>query len=138
MDGGGEGDVPDSMVATFTAPSSTVDVRITAQGGRDVHIMGYALFLLTETPQGDINLDGVVDLVDFGIFKANFGDFDACPTCELTGDETIGLDDFGVLKANFGRTSPVGVVPEPSAWALTALAALASGLPLLRGRRLAS
>ena len=126
MDGGGSGDAPDSMVAVFTASSETVDVKITTGGRRDVHIMGYALFLLTESPRGDVNLDSVVDLDDFGLFKTDFGDFAGCPTCELTGDVMIGLDDINVHKANFGARVPVSAVPEAEGFLMALLGVVGS------------
>ncbi|MFO0899472.1 MAG: VCBS repeat-containing protein [Pirellulales bacterium] len=76
---------------------------------------------LLHTQFGDADLDGDVDLNDFGLLKANFaqpgkgwaeGDFN--------GNSVPDLDDFGLLKANFGRGTAGGAaaVPEPAAWSL--------------------
>lgn len=88
-----------------------------------------ALYVISSNP-GDANGDGVTDLVDFNLLKSNFGatgvgwqggDFDL--------DGQTALTDFVILKENFGTGSPV---PEPSTWAL---AALAGCLAATAGRR---
>jgi hypothetical protein len=92
---------------------------------------GFATFVDPAAP-GDVNLDGAVDLQDFGVVKKNFG-FGARRTGgDLTGDGMVSLADFGVLKANFGSASAVSV-PEPASYAGWAAACLA-GLAW-RGRR---
>lgn len=58
---------------------------------------------------GDVNHDGKVDLFDFVILKANFGNFGPGVTRadgDVTGDMIVGLDDFVVLKKWFGSMSP--------------------------------
>lgn len=66
---------------------------------------------------GDVNGDGVVDLVDFNLLKANFGA--TGPNVvrgdgDLNGDSSVDLVDFNLLKSSFGATS--SAVPEPAAW----------------------
>lgn len=82
----------------------------------------------------DPNQDGVVDLTDFGILKANFGSGATWAQGDFNGDGKVDLTDFGVLKANFGKDSgsaPAGsAVPEPSSMLLACLAAL--GIFLVR------
>jgi len=86
---------------------------------------------------GDANLDGKVDLSDFGKVKFNFGrtgmqladgDFD------LNG--RVDLTDFGLLKQNFGKSGSAAV-PEPPAFALLAAASLV-GLGVAAKRRAAA
>jgi hypothetical protein len=88
---------------------------------------------------GDANLDGRVDLDDFGVLKANF----AMPNRgwrdgDFNGNTVPDLDDFGILKANFGKGMAGGAaaVPEPAGGhlALGALAGVALARWLAQGR----
>ncbi|MEM7809235.1 MAG: choice-of-anchor M domain-containing protein [Planctomycetota bacterium] len=86
---------------------------------------------------GDADLDGDVDLADFGRLRAGFGTFTDWSQGDFDGDGTVTLADFGLLRANFGQPSQIAaldawyatVVPEPSA------AAFAAGFLLLARRR---
>ncbi|MEM7808764.1 MAG: hypothetical protein AAF561_11700, partial [Planctomycetota bacterium] len=51
---------------------------------------------------GDANDDGVVDLADFGVLRANFGSPGLFSTGDFNYDGVIDLADFGILRANFG------------------------------------
>ena len=51
---------------------------------------------------GDVDLDGVVSLTDFGLLKENFGK--VASAGDVTGDGRVDLSDFGILKENFGRS----------------------------------
>ncbi len=64
---------------------------------------------------GDANLDGTVDLTDFGILKANFGAGDEWSEGDFNGDGKVDLSDFGILKANFGSSGAVALSPAPLA-----------------------
>ncbi|MFO0899491.1 MAG: PEP-CTERM sorting domain-containing protein [Pirellulales bacterium] len=86
--------------------------------------------LLLAALAGDANLDGKIDLNDFGLLKSNFGSGQRLSQGNMNGDGTIDLNDFGILKANFGRSdgpklSELGAqaapVPEPPTGALLAL-----------------
>jgi len=80
---------------------------------------------------GDVNLDGKVDLNDFGILKEHFGSSAAARADgDLDGNGTVDLSDFGILKANFGHTA--GTVPEPSTLALFAMGLSAWGAVIAR------
>jgi hypothetical protein len=75
------------------------------------------------TLPGDINLDGRVDLTDFGLLKLNFG-IEPRPAVvpgwrqgDFNGDLTVDLTDFGILKEHFGERANV---PRPSEDALAA------------------
>ncbi|MEM1011785.1 MAG: matrixin family metalloprotease [Planctomycetota bacterium] len=88
---------------------------------------------------GDANRDGVVDLADFGILRANFGLTGGFGDANFNNDGVVDLTDFGILRSNFGNSSAsdlaildawVATIPEPT----TGLFALAS-VGLLAGRR---
>ena len=55
----------------------------------------------------DFNGDGIVNLADFGLFRASFGT--NMDDADLNGDGIVNLADFGLFRANFGGT------PGPSA-----------------------
>ncbi len=83
----------------------------------DDGIHGRELFRL-ETPEGDTNFDGVVDLADFDRLKRSFGQKGADLAGDVNFDGVVDLLDFSVLKSTFGS----GVTPVPeqgvsdSAW----------------------
>jgi hypothetical protein len=75
---------------------------------------------------GDANLDGQVNLSDFGILKAHFGQTPAdWSTGDFDSSGAVDLSDFGLLKANFG-TQGARAVPEPSAGVLFAAGVLSA------------
>ncbi|MEM7807477.1 MAG: PEP-CTERM sorting domain-containing protein [Planctomycetota bacterium] len=102
-----------------------------------------ASFLVREvldTEFGDANLDGVVNLTDFGILNANFGAAGGWAEGDFDGDGTVGLTDFGIIRAYFGFGGPASLsamastltIPEPtSAAGLSVLV----GLSLTRRRK---
>jgi ELWxxDGT repeat protein len=51
---------------------------------------------------GDADLDGDVDLTDFGILKEHFGTGTTRAEGDFNGDGRVDLSDFGILKAAFG------------------------------------
>ncbi len=93
----------------------------------DQHDVDYLIGTVLKTVAGDTNLDGKVDLSDFGALKAGFGQAGGWAGGDFDGNGTVDLSDFGALKANFGFSRPAAAVPEPSTLTL-ALLALASGL----------
>jgi hypothetical protein len=56
---------------------------------------------------GDFNGDGMVDILDFGVFGAAFetaqGDPGFDVRADFTGDGVVDIQDFGVFGAEFGR-----------------------------------
>ncbi len=74
------------------------------------------LSLHTAAP-GDANVDGKVDLTDFGTLKANFGTEGHFTDGDFSGNGQIDLSDLGLLKENFGK-SAAAAVPEPATWGL--------------------
>ena len=86
---------------------------------------------------GDVDMNGVVNLLDFASLRTHFGDsVDARADGDLTGDLKVNIADFAQLRANFGRRQ--AAVPEPgvhvAAWATLLLATWVSGLPGNRRR----
>jgi len=83
---------------------------------------------------GDVDLDGKVDLTDFGKLKENFGT--AYGPADFDQNGKVDLTDFGILKENFGRTyPPQTAVPEPTTWALAMLGGALLALKRLRRLR---
>jgi len=76
---------------------------------------------VAEAIGGDANLDGIVDLQDFGTFKINFGESPRdWNQGDFNGDGLVDLQDFGILKEHFGESlgAPGTPVPEPSSVAV--------------------
>lgn len=76
---------------------------------------------ILETAYGDFELDGDVDIIDFGHFGDNFGTMGGYADGDLTGNGVIDIIDFGILADNFGFGVPAAI-PEPTAALLTLLA----------------
>ena len=92
-------------------------------GSPDVH--GMKINILMVVP-GDVNKDGVVDVVDLGVVGANFGTVDMdWVHGDFNGDGVVDISDLGILGHNwsrYGQLSPIQeslsvdpgtVVPEP-------------------------
>ncbi len=76
----------------------------------------------TPVPFGDASVDLVVNLADFNILAANFGQSGReWETGDFTGDGVVNLDDFNLLAANFGQ-SVGGPTVTPEDWARLAAA----------------
>lgn len=92
---------------------------------------------IAEGLAGDFNDDGVVDAIDYALWRDNLGSGDDS-VLNGNGDEVagVGSGDFDVWLANYGASAPGGVdvagAPEPAA-SLLAFVAL-SGLAV-RSRR---
>ncbi|MEM1012113.1 MAG: PEP-CTERM sorting domain-containing protein [Planctomycetota bacterium] len=98
-----------------------------------------------ETVRGDADLNGTVDLADFGILRANFGTDAGWAGGDFDGDGSVSLADFGLLRSSFGFDRETGdragsltfpaalaaTVPEPTSLGLL----LCGGLMGLRRRR---
>ena len=65
---------------------------------------------------GDIDVDGQVDLIDFGVLKDNFGAALADRAHgDLSGDGHVDLSDFGILKVNFSPAVLAQLDADPAA-----------------------
>ncbi len=89
--------------------------------------------LLTARPaiDGDINLDGVVDIFDVNDVSAHWGTFG--PAGDANGDGIVDIFDVNLISSNWSL--PGGgstAVPEPTTWILASLAALAWIAPTRR------
>lgn len=99
----------------------------------------WKIFDTTGRPDGDANLDGVVDLQDLNIIRGAIGQIiQSSHTNDSTAygdtlpyDGKVSLDDLNVVRNNFGATS-AQPVPEPASLCL-AIMALAT-MCLLRSR----
>ncbi|MEM1013724.1 MAG: hypothetical protein AAGI46_16065 [Planctomycetota bacterium] len=57
---------------------------------------------LIGTSFADFNVDGTVDLADFGRLRSGFGSSSLFSQGNANGDGNVDLADFGILRANFG------------------------------------
>jgi hypothetical protein len=129
----------DDLLAKRGGPLETADPAVYDLDGDNLVNQGdvdYLVGTILDTAPGDTNLDGTVDLDDFGALKAGFGQGGGWAAGDFDGSGAVDLSDFGQLKANFGFTRPAGAepVPEPAAWVL-ACGALGSWLGARRGLR---
>ena len=51
---------------------------------------------------GDLDIDGVVGIVDFLVLLANWGPADTCAIADLDFDGDVGITDFLILLGNWG------------------------------------
>ena len=81
--------------------------------------------LIRIVPAGDVNGDGAVDGVDFGLWQAGEGDAD--------GDGDVDGVDFGIWQANYGTTTGAEAmaIPEPATLGLLVI----GGLAMLKRRK---
>jgi autotransporter-associated beta strand protein len=54
---------------------------------------------------GDINCDGIVDIRDYGIWRANFGQTNCGNPADLDGTCIVDIRDYGIWRQNFGHTA---------------------------------
>ncbi|MEM1012842.1 MAG: hypothetical protein AAGI46_11560 [Planctomycetota bacterium] len=134
----------DAVAGTFDAVTNAFGL---VGLGLDVDYFTDAVVLEpTRLLDGDANFDGVVDLADFGLLRAGFGD-SGRNAADFNLDGTVDLADFGILRAFFGQSlggdlgaragdlammdAWAATVPEPASVALL----VPAGLTLLRRRR---
>lgn len=128
--------------------SLVYDLPGAADNSVDVEDLEVWLEDLFGSKLGDLDLDGDVDIVDFGEFALNFGaDVDTYALGDLDGDGDVDIVDFGLFGSNFGFGTALSeedlaafsafaifaesTVPEPTSLALLSL----GGLAVLRRRR---
>lgn len=114
----------------FPVPSSGQYEIWVSQVDAPLESQNYALAWWTGDGQaaaglpGDANLDGAVNLTDFGVLKVNFGRSQALiDDGDFDQNGRVDLTDFSILKQNFGRRG-TATVPEPNTLGLLALGAL--------------
>jgi len=110
-----------TVLNDFATP--TVDGGTGYNDGDAGHYYTEALYIPIP---GDANLDGTVNLSDFTILKAHFGQSPAdWPDGDFNDDDTVNLSDFTILKAHFGESkSAATALPEPASLSLLALGAM--------------
>jgi hypothetical protein len=77
--------------------------------------------LLRYTFDGDANLDGTVNALDFNMLATNYGTGQYWFQGDFNDDGVVGSGDFALLAANYGQVMPTSadvvaagvVVPEP-------------------------
>jgi spore coat protein A, manganese oxidase len=61
----------------------------------------------TPTPiPGDINRDGVVNVLDYGIWRQNFGQTNCGNPADINGDCLVDIRDYGIWRLHFGEGTP--------------------------------
>lgn len=143
-----EGQVGNSIlggnaVLYLTADNIYLDIQFTSwTTGHQLPSGGFS-YLRAEPPvvvepTGDYNGDGVVDAVDYTVWRNNLGD-ETEDDINNSGDGENGVDpaDYDVWKQNYGDTVPGAgsgglAIPEP---ATIALLAIATALATLRRRK---
>jgi DNA-binding beta-propeller fold protein YncE len=56
--------------------------------------------------RGDINIDGIVDIRDYGIWRTFFGQTNSGNPADLDGNNIVDIRDYGVWRTFFGHTAP--------------------------------
>jgi hypothetical protein len=70
----------------------------------------------TATPTcilADVNCDGIVDILDYGIWRQNFGQPNCGNPADLDGNCFVDIRDYGIWRQNFGHTGPT-LTPTPT------------------------
>jgi uncharacterized repeat protein (TIGR01451 family) len=109
-----------TVTATATATSTTTPTATFTP------LPGAATVTPTATPTcilGDINCDGIVDIRDYGLWRASFGQQGAGNRADLNGDGIVDIRDYGIWRQHFGEGTPadrrgngpgpVGMGPAP-------------------------
>ncbi len=106
---------PDSFSAVWTGYVITdidggdTEFHVNADDGVRLYVNDLLVIdtLSTDRFPGDANSDGAVNLDDFTILAANFGQLNRdFSQGDFDGDTTVNLDDFTTLASRFGQTAP--------------------------------
>jgi len=116
----GDYDITETIKGTGWVLAAANPRTVTVAMGNNVVDFGNQL-------PGDANQDEKVNLADFTLLKAHFGEDPAGWTFgNFNTDTTVNLSDFTILKAHFGEGAPsAGGVPEPASAMLILVGALA-------------
>ena len=106
-------------------------------------VVGDPLMQIRAWLPGDANLDGIVDISDFGSLQVNFFQSGSFADGDFNADGVVDISDFGILQSNFFQSvnsteTALRQVPEPGSLCLLAalltMRFLCSSLPSLRGK----
>jgi len=86
--------------------NARIGLAVASRGAGDPSVFFADTVVGLGATAGDIDGNGVVDLVDFGVLKDHFGGVSLTRAeGDLTGDGRVNLSDFGVLKLSFAASS---------------------------------
>lgn len=92
----------------------------------------YRIVAAPPAEYGDYNSDGVVDAADYTVWRDSFGQMGPNLVADGDGDNQVDAADYEIWKQFFGQSifGPTGngssqQVPEPAAWLLLAISAVA-------------
>jgi hypothetical protein len=94
----------DTLVIGGMTEAAMADVSRGSFDGFVVRLDADTLDVEPDFLPGDANGDGLVNLADFGILRANFGTGSLFSQGDFNRDGIVNLADFGILRANFGRS----------------------------------
>jgi hypothetical protein len=129
--------VNDTQTIPIQSGSTTIPVTIEVSGS----VIASDTFTITVPLAGDYNLDGVVDALDYTVWRNSVGTNGSGLPADGNGDMQITGADYTIWKDNYGQSSQApgslvsgAAVPEPSTLALAGMYA-AGGLALVGRRR---
>jgi hypothetical protein len=56
-------------------------------------------------PIGDINTDGIVDILDYGLWRQNFAQTNSGNPADLNADGIVDIRDYGIWRQHFAETA---------------------------------
>lgn len=120
-----------SIDSSAVAALGVAEVAETPYGStyRGLSLDGSAV-LVRYTLRGDADLDGTVDIDDFGRLAASFNLSGRWATGDFNYSGGVDIDDFGLLAANFNQSpsaagvNPRASIPEPSGLGIALLTCL--------------
>ena len=100
-------DVPqgDSAITFLSNTADNLATAVSYANGNIVQpaLNGFTLTVRSLALPGDVNSDGMVNLVDFSLLASAFGTANA--NADFNTDGIVNLADFSILAANFGRAA---------------------------------
>jgi len=109
-----EGSVNDDGSFSLPAAEDTFDVVVKEEGCLTYTVKGVSAengditLPEIELVRGDTNSDDMINIMDMGAFRANFGKVGGNIANKLTdvnGDNMVNIMDMGTFRANFGKTA---------------------------------